>query len=156
MFNEFKKFIQRGNVLDLAIAVVMGAAFGKIVSSLVDGVIMPPIGLLLGKVDFSSLFFILDSSKGIPASLAEAKAKGIPVVAYGHFINEVINFLIIAAVVFLLVRQVNRFTKKAAAAPPPPDKKDCPYCFSTISLKAVRCPHCTSELESGLLKASPK
>src|SRR5688572_26629703 len=108
MWNEFKGFIARGNVIDLAVAVIIGAAFGKIVSSLVEGVLMPPIGRLLGKVDFSSLFFVLDGSKGVPVSLADAKTKGIPVLAYGAFINDVINFLIIAFVVFLLVKMVTQ------------------------------------------------
>src|SRR5918912_4362231 len=104
MFKEFREFIKRGNVMDLAVAVILAAAFGKIVTSLVEGVVMPPIGLLLGKVDFASLFLVLDSSKGDPVSLAEAKAKGIPVIAYGQFLNDVINFLVIAFVVFLVVR----------------------------------------------------
>src|SRR6267378_6502943 len=107
MLKEFKEFIARGNVLDLAAAVVIGVAFGKIVTSLVEGIIMPPVGLLLGKVDFSSLFFVLDHAKGQPVSLADAKAKGIPVVAYGAFINDIVNFLIIAFVIFLIVRIVN-------------------------------------------------
>src|SRR5919106_4089796 len=108
MLKEFKEFIARGNVVDLAVAVIIGAAFGRIVTTLVEGVIMPPIGLALGGVDFSSLLQVLDTSKGIPASLAEAKAKGIPVIAYGQLINDVINFLIVALAVFLLVKQVNR------------------------------------------------
>src|SRR5437764_10063612 len=107
MFKEFKEFIKRGNVIDLAVAVIIGAAFGKIVTTLVEGIIMPPIGLVLGKVDFASLFYVLDASKGAPASLADAKAKGIPVIAYGQLVNDLINFLIIAFVVFLIVRQVN-------------------------------------------------
>src|SRR6201988_3877504 len=103
MLKEFKEFIARGNVIGLAIAVVIGAAFGRIVTSLVEGIVMPPIGLILGKVDFASMFYVLDSSKGVPASLAEAKAKAIPVIAYGQFLNDVINFLIIAFVIFLVV-----------------------------------------------------
>src|SRR6266853_2705796 len=108
MLKEFKDFMARGNVVDLAVAVIIGAAFGKIITSLVEGVIMPPIGLLFGKVDFASLFYILNHAKGDPVSLADAKAKGIPVVAYGAFINDIINFLIIALVIFLLVKTVNR------------------------------------------------
>src|SRR5438094_6816677 len=106
MFKEFKEFVARANVIDLAVGVIIGAAFGKIVTSLVEGIIMPPIGLLLGKVDFSSLFFVLDRSKGQPLSLADAKTKGIPIVAYGAFINDIVNFLIIAFVIFLLVKIV--------------------------------------------------
>src|ERR1043166_1326838 len=107
MLKEFRDFIARGNVIDPAVGVIIGAAFGKIVTTLVEGVIMPPIGLLLGRIDFSALFYVLDVTKGVPASLADAKAKGIPVIAYGQFINDVLGFLIIAAVVFLLVKQVN-------------------------------------------------
>ena len=146
MLKEFRDFIARGNVVDLAVGVIIGAAFGKIVSSLVEGILMPPIGLLLGGVDFSSLLYVLDSSKGIPASLADAKTKGIPVVAYGQFINDIISFLIVAFAVFLLVKQVNRMKSPAPAAAPA--TKDCPHCASTISIKATRCPHCTSELRS--------
>src|SRR4051794_11946032 len=116
MLKEFRDFIARGNVLDLAVAVIIGAAFGKIVTSLVEGVLMPPIGLALGKVDFSSLFVVLDATKGIPESLADAKAKGIPVIAYGAFVNDVVNFLIVAFVVFAIVKQANRFKKAAPAA----------------------------------------
>ena len=142
MFKEFKTFIARGNVVDLAIAVIMGAAFGKIVTSLVEGVLMPPLGLALGKVDFSSLFYVLDSAKGLPASLAEAKTKGVPVVAYGAFINDIINFLIIAFVVFLLVKAINRLHHPEAAA----TTKACTFCCTDIPLAATRCPNCTSEL----------
>lgn len=108
MFKEFRHFIARGNVVDLAVGVIIGAAFGRIITSLVEGVIMPPLGLILQRVDFTNLFYVLDRSKGIPASLAEAKAKAIPVIAYGQFISDVISFLIVAFVVFLLVKQVNR------------------------------------------------
>ena len=148
MLKEFREFIARGNVIDLAVGVIIGAAFGRIVTSLVEGMLMPPLGLLIGRVDFSSLFQVLDTSKGIPPSLAEAKAQGIPVIAYGQFINDVIGFLIVAFAVFLMVRQVNRikgaFDKPAAAAAPM--TQECPYCVSTISLRARRCPNCTSEL----------
>src|SRR6266403_6290647 len=112
VLKEFKEFMARANVIDLAVGVIIGVAFGKIVTSLVEGIIMPPIGLILGKVDFSSLFLVLDHSKGQPVSLADAKAKGIPVIAYGAFINDIINFLIIAFVIFLIVRIVNRMRKK--------------------------------------------
>jgi len=141
MFREFKEFVARGNVIDLAVAVIIGAAFGKIITSLVEGVIMPPIGLLLGKVDFSSL--ILDLSGQHPLSLAEAKAKGLPVIAYGVLFNDIISFLIIAFVVFLIVKSVNRLK---AAPPPPPNTKDCPYCLTAIPLAATRCSGCTSEV----------
>jgi large conductance mechanosensitive channel len=149
MWTEFKDFVARGNVVDLAVAVVIGAAFGKIVSSLVEGVLMPPIGRLLGKVDFSSLFYVLDHAKGVPASLADAKAKGVPVIAYGAFINDVINFVIIAFVVFLLVKMVNRArTTGTASAPAAPTTKECPYCLSAIPIKAIRCAHCTIDLKA--------
>jgi large conductance mechanosensitive channel len=146
MLKEFREFIARGNVIDLAVAVVIGAAFGKIVTSLVEGIVMPPIGLIIGKVDFASMFYVLDASKGVPASLAEAKAKAVPVVAYGQFINDVINFLIIAFVIFLIVRQYNRLKSKQATDAGP-TTKDCPHCLSTIPLKATRCKDCTSQLQ---------
>src|SRR5260221_9701818 len=117
MFKEFRDFIARGNVLDLAVAVIIGAAFGKIITSLVEGVLMPPVGLVLGKIDFSSLFVVLDRSKGLPASLADAKAKGIPVIAYGAFLNDVVNFLIVAFFIFLVVRHGNRMKKDATEQP---------------------------------------
>lgn len=141
MFKEFREFIARGNVIDLAVAVIIGVAFGKIVTSLVDGVIMPPIGLALGKVDFTSLF--IDLSGQHPASLADAKAKGLPVIAYGNFINDIISFLIIAFVVFLIVRAVNRL-KDA----PPANTKDCPFCLTAIPLAATRCAACCSEVRA--------
>ena len=142
MLKEFKEFIARGNVIDLAAAVVIGVAFGKIVTSFVDGIIMPPVGLLLGKVDFSSLFFVLDRAKGQPVSLAEAKTKGIPVIAYGAFINDIINFLIVAFVIFLVVKTVNRMRKKDVST------KDCPYCLTSIPLVATRCSGCCGELKA--------
>lgn len=140
MLREFKEFVARANVVDLAVAVIIGAAFGKIVTSLVEGLIMPPIGLVLGKVDFSSLFLVLDHSKGQPLSLADAKTKGIPVVAYGAFINDIVNFLIIAVVIFLLVKIVNTIRKKD------PSTKDCPYCMTAIPLAATRCTGCCGEI----------
>jgi len=145
MLKEFREFISRGNVVDLAVGVIIGAAFGKIVTTLVEGVIMPPIGLLLGRIDFSRLFLVLDSTKGVPMSLAEAKTKGIPVIAYGQFINEIIGFLIVALAVFILVKQVNRLKKPAAAAVPAPTK-ECPFCAEAIPVRAKRCPRCTSQL----------
>ena len=141
MWKEFKEFIARGNVIDLAVAVVIGAAFGKIVTSLVEGVLMPPIGLGLGKVDFSSMF--IDLSGQHPASLADAKAKGLPVIAYGALINDIINFLIIALVIFLIVKAVNRLRE---APPPPPNTKDCPHCLTAIPLAATRCAACCADL----------
>ena len=145
MFKEFREFIARGNVIDLAVAVIIAAAFGKIIASLVDGIIMPPIGLLLGGVDFANLFYLLDHSKGIPASVAEAKAKGIPIITYGAFINDVIVFVIVAFVVFLIVRSVNKIKSRRETATP--TTKDCPYCLSTIPLPATRCGHCCVDLQ---------
>ena len=142
---EFRDFIARGNVIDLAVGVIIGAAFGKIVTTLVEGIIMPPIGLILGRIDFSSLFYVLDSANGVPASLADAKTKGIPVIAYGQFINDIIGFLIVAFAVFLLVKQANRI--KTAPPPVTSTSKECPFCVSTIPLKATRCPNCTSNLD---------
>ena len=148
MWKEFRDFIARGNVMDLAVAVIIGAAFGRIVTTLVEGVLMPPIGLLLGNVDFSSLFLVLDTSAGVPASLAEAKARGVPVIAYGQFINEIVGFLLVALAVFLIVKQVNRIKSALppAGAPESASTKECRYCASTISIKATRCPSCTSQL----------
>ena len=143
MLKEFKEFTMRGNVLDLAVAVIIGAAFGTIITSLVNDVLMPPIGLLLGHMDFKDLFVTL--SGGTYASLAAAKAAGAPVIAYGQFLNTIINFLIVAFVIFLVVKQVSRF-RKPVEAPAAPAIKECPYCLSVIPVKAVRCSHCTSEL----------
>mgnify|MGYP001019974959 CR=1 FL=1 len=143
MLKEFKEFAMRGNMLDLAVAVIMGGAFGAIVTSLVNDVIMPPIGLLLGNIDFKDLFVSLNGQHY--ASLDAAKKAAAPVLAYGQFLNTVVNFLIVAFVIFLVVKQVNRL-QKPAAAPAAPSTKDCPYCASSIALKASRCPHCTSQL----------
>ena len=143
MLKEFREFIARGNVIDLAVGIIIGAAFGKIVTTLVEGVLMPPLGLLLGRVDFSSLFFVLDRSGEIPASLLDAKEAGIPVIAYGQLINDVVSFVIVGFAVFVLVRQVNRMKRPVAVAV---TTKDCPYCASAIPLKATRCPNCTSQL----------
>jgi len=144
MLKEFKEFIARGNVIDLAVAVIIGAAFGKIVTSLVEGVLMPPIGLALGKADFSNLFIDLSGQR--PISLADAQLKGLPVIAYGVLINDIVNFLIIALVVFLVVRAVNRLK---AAPPPPPNTKDCPRCLTAIPLAASRCSACCADLPAG-------
>ncbi len=141
MLKEFKEFIMRGNVLDLAVAVIIGAAFGKVVSSLVNDIIMPPIGLLLGKVDFSSLFINL-SGKAYP-TLSAAKAVGAPTINYGLFINAVIDLVIVALAIFLVIRFVNQFKTPTA-----PTTRQCPYCISTISIKATRCPQCTAELKA--------
>jgi len=144
MLKEFKEFAMRGNVLDMAVGIIIGAAFGKIVSSLVEDVLMPPIGLLLGKVDFSSLFINL-SGQSYP-SLEAAKAAGAATLNYGIFINAIINFLIVAFAIFLLIKQVNRFTAKKEEAPAAPSTKDCPRCLSQIPIKASRCAHCTSDV----------
>lgn len=140
MMDEFKQFIMRGNVMDLAVGVIVGAAFGKIVSSFVSDILMPPLGLLMGNVDFSNLFINLGK---VPVdTLAAAKEANVPVIAYGQFLNAVIDFLIVAFAVFLMVQQVNRLFPKEAAAEP----RKCPYCKSDIADDATRCPHCTSEL----------
>lgn len=144
MLKEFKEFILRGNVVDLAIAVIIGGAFGRIVTSLVNDIIMPPIGLLLGGINFTDLFINL--SGGDYATLAEAQAAGAATINYGVFINTVLDFLIIALVIFLLVRAFNRMRRKQEAAPAEPTTKECPYCCSSIPLKATRCPQCTSQL----------
>jgi large conductance mechanosensitive channel len=142
MWKDFRAFIMRGNVVDLAIGVIIGAAFGKIVSSLVTDIIMPPIGLLLGQVDFSSIFITLSSHRY--PTIAAAKAAGAPTLNIGIFINAVIDFIIVAFVVFLVMRQVNKLMPKPP--PAPANTKDCPYCISPIPLAATRCPHCTSDL----------
>jgi len=140
MLKEFKEFAMKGNVLDMAIGVIIGGAFGKIVTSLVSDVLMPPIGLLMGKVDFSSLFLNLTTTP--QPSLAAAKASGTPTINYGVFLQTVFDFIIIAFVIFLLVKQVNRLKKPDA--PAVPTTKDCPLCLSTIPIKATKCAHCTS------------
>lgn len=145
MMKEFREFIARGNVIDLAVAVVIGAAFGKIVTTFAEGILMPPIGMLLAGIDFTDLFYVLDSSRGVPASVEEAKANGVPVVTYGQLITDVINFLIIAFAVFMMVRQVNRL--KSSPQTDGPTTRDCPFCLSTIPLKATRCSQCTSALQ---------
>ena len=142
MLKEFRDFVMRGNVVDLAIGVIIGGAFGKIVSSLVTDVIMPPIGLLLHGVDFSNLFISLNGQAF--ATIADAQKAGAPTLNYGNFINNVIDFLIVALVIFLMIRAINRLKRPAPAAAP--TTKDCPYCFSAIPIKATRCPQCTSQL----------
>lgn len=145
MWKEFKTFILRGNVMDLAVAVIIGGAFGKIISSLVNDILMPPIGLLLNGVNFQDLFLALNGEAY--ASLAAAQAAGAPVLAYGSFIKNVVDFLIIAVVIFLMVKGINRLAKKSAPVPAAPTTKECPFCFSSISIKATRCPNCTSEIK---------
>jgi large conductance mechanosensitive channel len=148
MFKEFKKFDMRGNVMDMAIGIIIGAAFGAIVGSFVADVLMPPIGLLLGNVDFSNLFVVLKDSAAAAApyaSLAEAKEAGAVTLNYGMFINTIINFLIIAMAIFLVVRSINKMKAKEEV-PAAPTTKDCPFCFSKVAIKATRCPFCTSAL----------
>jgi large conductance mechanosensitive channel len=142
MLKEFKEFAMRGNVLDMAVGIIIGAAFGKIITSFVGDVLMPPIGLILGKVDFSNLF--LNISEKSYDTLAAAKAAGAPTINYGMFLNNIIDFLIVAFAIFLLIRMVNRWNKPAPAAAP--KTKDCPYCATAIPIAAKRCPNCTSEL----------
>ncbi|HVF91035.1 MAG TPA: large conductance mechanosensitive channel protein MscL [Blastocatellia bacterium] len=141
MLKEFKEFIARGNVMDLAVAVIIGAAFGKIVTSLVNDILMPPVGLLTGGLDFASLFVPL---RGNPATLAEAKAASLPTINYGQFIQVAIEFLIIAIVVFLIVKAINRMKRRPEDLPPA--VKACAYCYSSIPAQATRCPQCTSEI----------
>jgi large conductance mechanosensitive channel len=144
MFKEFKEFAMKGNVLDMAIGIIIGAAFGRIVSSFVADVMMPPIGLVLGKVDFSNMFLNLSGRSF--ATLAEAKAAGAPTLNYGIFLNSVLDFLIVAFVIFLMIRQINRVKRPVAATAPA--TKDCPYCATAIPIKATRCPQCTSQLQA--------
>jgi large conductance mechanosensitive channel len=144
MFKEFKEFAMRGNVLDMAVGIIIGAAFGKIVSSFVADVLMPPIGLLLGKVDFSNLFINL-SGQSFP-SVEAAKAAGAATLNYGIFLNTVVDFLIVAFAIFLLIKQVNRFTAKKEESQAAPTTKECPRCLSPIPIKATRCAHCTSDI----------
>lgn len=144
MFKEFKEFAMRGNVLDMAVGIIIGAAFGKIITSFVSDILMPPIGLLLGKVDFANMFVNLSGQHY--AKLSEAKAAGAATLNYGLFMNTIIDFVIVAFAIFLLVRQVNRL--KRESEPAPPDTRECAYCISTIPMKATRCPHCTAELKA--------
>ena len=151
MLKDFKEFAMRGNVIDMAVGIIIGAAFGGIVNSLVSDVIMPPIGLLLGNVDFSNLYIILREgvTAGPFASLVEAKKAGAVTISYGAFINTIINFLILAFVIFLFIRNINKLRRKEEVPPPVPTTKECHYCFTSIPIKAMRCPHCTSELKAG-------
>ena len=142
MWKEFKEFVMRGNVMDMAVGIIIGAAFGKIITSFVGDVLMPPLGLILGKVDFSNLFVNI-SGKSYD-SLAAAKAAGAPTINYGVFLNNIIDFLIVAFAIFLLIRMVNRWNKPAP--PPAPKTKDCSYCATAIPIAAKRCPNCTSQL----------
>ena len=146
MFKEFKEFILRGNVLDLAVGIIIGLAFGKIVTSFVNDILMPPIGLILGKVDFSNLF--IDLSGEHHATVAAAKAAGAATINYGLFLNAVIDFVIVAFVIFLLIRQVNRLAPKKEAPPPAVTTMDCPYCLTAVPIGAKRCAHCTSMLQT--------
>ncbi len=151
MLKEFKEFAMRGNVVDMAVGIIIGAAFGTIVKSLVSDVIMPPIGLLLGNVDFANLFIILKQGAemaGPYASLADAQAAGAVSLNYGAFINTIISFLIVALAVFMLIKSLNKLKRKEEAPAAQPTTKECPHCFSTIPIKATRCPMCTSELKS--------
>jgi large conductance mechanosensitive channel len=143
LLKEFREFTARGNVIDLAVGVIIGAAFGKIVTSAVNDLIMPPVGMLLGRINFADLFVALDG-RSFP-SLEAAKAAGAPVFAYGQFLNTVVEFLIVAAVIFLMIRQINRM-KTPVPAPPGAESRDCPFCLSRIPGRASRCPHCTAEI----------
>jgi large conductance mechanosensitive channel len=149
MLKEFKEFIMRGNVLDMAVGIIIGIAFGLIINSLVKDIIMPPIGLLLGRVDFTNLLLVLKqgTTPGPYSTVAQAQAAGAVSINYGQFINTIINFLIVAFVIFVLIQGVDKMKRKPAPAPVVPTTKECPFCFSTISIKATRCPDCTSELK---------
>ncbi|HEX9692364.1 MAG TPA: large-conductance mechanosensitive channel protein MscL [Gemmatimonadales bacterium] len=148
MLSEFKKFALRGNVVDMAVGIIIGGAFGTIVKSMVSDILMPPIGLLLGNVTFSDLFLTLKAGEmaGPYATLGAAQEAGAVTINYGLFVDNVVSFAIVAFAVYLLIRGINRLQRQEEVAPPPPDKKDCPRCFSTIAIKATRCPHCTSDL----------
>ncbi len=145
MIKEFREFIARGNVMDMAIGIIIGAAFGKIVASLVNDLVMPAIGLIAGKIDFSNLF--IDLSGKHFKTLAAAKAAGAATINYGVFISTVLDFVIIAFVVFLMVKGINRMKRKQEEAPAEPTTKDCPFCVSAIPIKAIRCPNCTADLK---------
>jgi large conductance mechanosensitive channel len=150
MLKEFKEFAMRGNVVDMAVGIIIGGAFGTIVKSLVEDVLMPPIGLLLGGVDFANFFLIIreGTAPGPYASLAAARDAGVVLISYGVFLNAVISFLIVAFAVFLLIKGINRLQREKEAPPAAPTTKECPFCMSTIAIKATRCPHCTSTLPS--------
>jgi len=148
MLKEFKEFAMRGNVIDMAVGIIIGAAFGLIVKSLVADVLMPPIGILLGNVDFSNLFIVIKegSTPGPFETLTAAKDSGAVVISYGVFFNTVISFIIVAFAIFMVIRNINKLKKKEEAPPAEPTTKECKYCFSTISIKATKCPQCTSSL----------
>ena len=150
MLKEFKEFAMRGNVVDMAVGIIIGAAFGTIISSLVADIIMPPVGLFLGNADFSNLFLVLKEGKvaGPYASLAAAKAAGAVSMNIGVFINTIINFIILAFAIFLVIRSINRMKRKEEKPPAVPTTKECPYCISTVPIKATRCSHCTSDLKA--------
>jgi large conductance mechanosensitive channel len=149
MFKEFKEFAVKGNVIDMAVGIIIGAAFGTVVNSLVNDIIMPPVGVLLGNMDFTNIFLVLKEGK-VPepyASLSAAKAAGAATINFGLFINTIISFLIVSFSVFLLVKNINRLRRQSEAPPPAPATKECPYCLSVVPIKAVRCGHCTSDLK---------
>jgi large conductance mechanosensitive channel len=150
MLKEFKEFAMRGNVVDMAVGIIIGAAFGTIIATLVSDVLMPPVGMLLGNVDFANLFLVLKEGKvaGPYATVAAAKAAGAVTLNYGMFLNTVVNFLIVAFAIFFLIRGMNSLKKKEEASPAAPTTKECPHCLSTIPLKATRCGHCTSEIRA--------
>jgi large conductance mechanosensitive channel len=145
MFKEFKEFAMRGNVMDMAVGIIIGAAFGKIITSLVNDIIMPPIGLILGKVDFSNLFISLSKAKF--SNLVEAKAAGAATLNYGLFLNNIIDFIIVACAIFFIIKQLNRFKAKPITEEAVQTTKECPFCISSIPIKATRCPNCTSEIK---------
>jgi large conductance mechanosensitive channel len=151
MLKEFKEFAMRGNVVDMAVGIIIGAAFGTIVKSLVADIIMPPIGLLLGNVDFSNLFVVIKSGSiaGTFATLAEAQKAGAVTINYGVFVNTITSFIIVAFAVFLIIRSINKLKRKDETPPKEPTTKDCPHCLSTIPIKATRCAYCTVELQAG-------
>ena len=150
MLKEFKEFAMRGNVVDMAVGIIIGAAFGTIIGTMVSEVLMPPIGLLLGNVDFANLFVVLKegTTAGPYATVAAAKAAGAVTLNYGMFVNTIVNFLIVAFAIFFLIRGMNSMKKKEEAAPAAPTTKECPHCVSTIPIKATRCGHCTSEVKA--------
>jgi large conductance mechanosensitive channel len=147
MIKEFKEFTMRGNLLDMAIGIIIGGAFGKIVTSLVNDIVMPPIGKLIGGIDFTNLYINL-SGQAYP-SLADAQAAGVPTINYGLFINNILDFIIVALVIFFIIRAVNKLKKAEIAPPAVPTAKACPFCYSEVSIKATRCPACTSQLQDG-------
>lgn len=151
MVQEFKEFAVKGNVIDMAVGIIIGAAFGTIVKSLVSDILMPPIGLLLGNVDFSNLFIVLKQGAAIAgpyATLADANSAGAVTLNYGMFLNTVVSFIIVAFAIFMVIKNINRLKKKEEAKAAEPTTKECPFCFSSVPLKAIKCPHCTSDLKA--------